>query len=151
PYPSPRFAGRGQTADVVRARACECRHLLALAPRSGERVRVRGARLRRCFFGRGPGLGRALAAAALQLALQELLRGVVPDVAVGLRIDQRLLQRAGLRGRDVLDAPAHTAEQRLAVVRVGGERGVQRLARLGLGAGDEMAERDPDLRAAAPA
>ena len=49
--------------------------------------------------------------------LQELLGGVGPDVAVGLRVEQRLLERARTRAGHVLHAAADPAEQRLAVVR----------------------------------
>ena len=88
-------------------------------------------------------------AALVEHLLEELLRGIGPDVAVGLAVDQRLLDGAGLRAGDVLDAAADAAEQRLAEVWVRVQRGGQRGARLVLGARHEVRQRQAQLRAAA--
>src|SRR5262245_18562167 len=69
--------------------------------------------------------------------LQELLGRVGPDVALGLRIEQRFLDRSRLRARDVVDAAADPAEQRFPVVRVGCERSRERLLGGRLPAGRE--------------
>ena len=79
--------------------------------------------------------------------LQELLGGVGPDVAVGLRVEQRLLERARTGAGHVLHPATHPTEQRLAVVRVGVQRHPERRAGLGLVARHELGQRRPQLGA----
>ena len=72
---------------------------------------------------------RRLGGLFVERLLQELLGGLGPHVAVGLRVEQRLFERSRLRARDVVDAARGSGRAASCRMGVGLQRRIQRLPR----------------------